>query len=1201
VLKVKENLKRVINYLTGLIIIAILLVSNVNVSAQNAAKPGVPKTTNTDSIAKVNRAKADSLSFLRGYKESKHYRDSVEFTRQNHFANQKAERDRILDSTRNSQKRIADSIMKARTRYSDSIRNHNDSVKLARVRIAEEQRVARERRADSLDKWDRYKNSKHYKDSVETAKETRLAAVTKARKHILDSTKTVQRHYNDSLFNIRKSYSDSMKSSMAAQKTVRLHNLDSMKTVRAARTDSLNKAKLARADLRKRAATEKEKKKEEKLKLKLEIKIKAKQAKYNNQDMRKKKWTVPRQIIQNTFTRYNYFFNANKRMNEATANMVRSHVNNYDSLISLFPFNPDLDSSKLKTDMDTIIRKTALGIQIHDPRAKWQDDLYLLMGEAFYYKGDYVNAGAAFKTIVSETEKDKKEAAKKKGAVKVDKTKPVSFSEPDKTGIAGMLEHHVAENEALLWLSRVFAQSKKEGQAQTVLDLVRNDANFPERLRGRLALEQAFIDLTRQDYPKVVTSLNIVATDKELPKYIRLRAAFLNGQLLQRQLHYIESDQYFNIALSLNPNLEMEFYAKKNIALNSINNGTSTLTADNLLDKMSKDDKFKPYFDQIYYSMGKAALKNKQSDLALEDFKKSVKASKSNHKQKGLSFAALGDEYYGRSDYSNAKSAYDTASMLLTVAEDPEYSLAKKRAQALDMLAVPGNIVKTEDSLIRMAALPEKDQRKIIHDYVKNLERHMRDSIALAQNSGNQNNNASVFNNNANAPITWYFANPNLMTQGQNDFKQKWGGRALKDNWRISSSTSGIGNNNATEEDEPAQDPDALNLPNEDTLYAAIPHTPKDLERANALLAQGYFDLGKAYYNSLEDYDKSIGTFDLLNTKYPDSKNNAEVIYTRYLIAMRKNDPSKAAAYNKELQQKYPTSQWAKLLSGENQDTEENTFLSPGKTDNKETLSNFYDETYAQLMQRQYNDVLIRIKDADASYKNQGTFRKKFTLMKAVAIAGNGGYPEADTMLRQFVSANPNDSLVAWANTILAYIKQQPGYDSLLTKKTSELQLSTTKDSTGKVIPAKDSTGKTIVAPKNLQSTDTTTSGPSALNYLYHPNTVHYVIISAPSSAKLSGLRSGLSDYNLMKEGKGNIAVTMSTLDATHSLIVCKEFATAADAKKYMSEIRNVNILFREFTPAEYDILLISAENFPKLFVKKDIGFYKAFYSKNYK
>ncbi len=62
------------------------------------------------------------------------------------------------------------------------------------------------------------------------------------------------------------------------------------------------------------------------------------------------------------------------------------------------------------------------------------------------------------------------------------------------------------------------------------------------------------------------------------------------------------------------------------------------------------------------------------------------------------------------------------------------------------------------------------------------------------------------------------------------------------------------------------------------------------------------------------------------------------------------------------------------------------------------SFAGHYDETYGMLMQRQYNDVLMRVDDADKQFKDQGNFKKKYTLMKAIAIAGMGRYPEADTM-----------------------------------------------------------------------------------------------------------------------------------------------------------------------------------------------------------
>jgi hypothetical protein len=126
-------LKRVIKFLSGLFVLAILLVSNIQALAQRADSAAVAQKRITDSIAKANKQRADSLRFIRNYKESKHYKDSVEYARQAKFAEQAAERKRILDSVTAKRKYIADSTMAARKHYSDSIKNYNDSVKLARA------------------------------------------------------------------------------------------------------------------------------------------------------------------------------------------------------------------------------------------------------------------------------------------------------------------------------------------------------------------------------------------------------------------------------------------------------------------------------------------------------------------------------------------------------------------------------------------------------------------------------------------------------------------------------------------------------------------------------------------------------------------------------------------------------------------------------------------------------------------------------------------------------------------------------------------------------------------------------------------------------------------------------------------------------------------------------------------------------------
>src|SRR5690606_35086344 len=231
-----------------------------------------------------------------------------------------------------------------------------------------------------------------------------------------------------------------------------------------------------------------------------------------------------------TFTRYNYYYNANLKMEEALVNMQTIASKNYDSLITLYPFNPDIDSGKLGPDMDSIISKSSLGIQIHDPRSKWQDDLFLLLGQAFYYKADYENAEASFKYIVSWAEEQEKEARRKK------KTKdrsdlPEAYGEAEKTGMAKVLSHTSAKNEAMLWLAHTFSQEGEFDQASMLINMLGNDAQFPERLNGRLALENAFLLLQSGRGGAAVPYLDTALEDNEIPDWLRQRSGYLAAQL----------------------------------------------------------------------------------------------------------------------------------------------------------------------------------------------------------------------------------------------------------------------------------------------------------------------------------------------------------------------------------------------------------------------------------------------------------------------------------------------------------------------------------------------------------------------------------------------------------------------------------------------------------------------------------------------
>src|SRR5690606_17278905 len=146
------------------------------------------------------------------------------------------------------------------------------------------------------------------------------------------------------------------------------------------------------------------------------------------------------------------YFNADRKMDEALTNMQRMKKENYDTLIRLFPFDPDVDSTALPSDMDSIIHKASVGIEIHDPRTTWADALYLHMGQAYYYKDNYNEATTAFRYIISTNQQRKAKEQKDAAAKKKPVDKDVSIVETDEKKALDFLKHKSVNNEAVLWL-----------------------------------------------------------------------------------------------------------------------------------------------------------------------------------------------------------------------------------------------------------------------------------------------------------------------------------------------------------------------------------------------------------------------------------------------------------------------------------------------------------------------------------------------------------------------------------------------------------------------------------------------------------------------------------------------------------------------------------------------------------------------------
>jgi tetratricopeptide (TPR) repeat protein len=1048
-----------------------------------------------------------------------------------------------------------------------------DSIKNQRAIALKALEVQRKRRTDSLAKIQRYKLSKHYKDSVtkkrlqktDSIKRVRMAALdamkqarlrkldsinllrnpnykpqarplpnTKQTNSKIDLTKNSKR-YNDSLLLMqtsmgnkstkkRLSKADSLqnvrKLLLAEKAAQRKLQMDSIAAVRKQKTDSVFQVKKSKneqlEELKKRKeniAKSNEKKSEEKFKLALELKIQKKREAFSNENMLKKGWYFPRNFIQNLFTHYNYHFNAQRKIVEACANMDRQCVDKFDTLINLFTYSPK-DSSLYAADMDSIVRKASLGLQIHDPRTKWADDLYFLMGKAYYYKGDYENAIAAFRyaMLVQDLYPSKGKATSKKSGDKL------SVVKNKKKGPLGWFAHKPVKNDAILWLCRTLVDNRKYGEAESVLDLLESDRKTDRFMKGKVALEHAYLAIKDEDFVLASDMLSKVTSTKKITKSTKLRASFLLGQLSFSQHAYDNAINAYSKSLDYHPNLAMDFEARKGIALSKVALGNADTKALASLKDMLHDNKYSNYQDQVYYMLGKLSLQVDTRNSAISYFQKGLHLSKIAPAQKAILYAALANVYFDLGSFKNAKMAFDSLDKYKSnAAKHAEVVLALSRSKVIDEIVIPIRSIKQKDSLIHLANLSEKEQKAIIKKTIKQLER-------IQADSANQNNTVSVSIPTIISKETssWYFGNANQMQSGAADFKRKWGSRPNVDHWRRLASI-GQNNTNVSNEQEAKKNTSDSSMltekgiPNEAYLLSLLPKTKVEQEKLLSQIQKHYIDLANAYLDNLEDQNNATHTLDTMLKRFPRSLYKPEALYMYYRMALKQNNVRLAQRMVTQLKDSFSQSKWAMLVKpSAEQDW---------NVQNQKKLLQQYDVIYSQVNDRNFDSALVAINTINLD-KYTDTMKQRIYLLKAISYVGINNYIAADSFFKSvkpFIKHQPlADWVMAIEQQINIHIKQDTVSKQTSLKNNVKYSFSNDTNVIFNVViytTLKEPLANALKASIKLWNTNTIKSNALKVEGINLANGIHIIYVSSfPNLLSCTQYIFNLTNSILMKQ-----------------------------------------------------------------------------------
>ena len=943
-----------------------------------------------------------------------------------------------------------------------------------------------------------------------------------------------------------------------------------------------------------------------------------------------KKFTIPRRFMQNTVSHYNYFFNAENKIN---AVIERARMANADNFVTLLPYySYSLENTAMqKTELDSVILKSTAGILLHDLRSDWVDDLYLLIGQAYFLRKDLDSAAMTFQFINYNLYPRKKKAEDQLivGTNKNAFDSEISIASKESRSLKDkVFTRPPSRNDALIWQIRTWIEMGEYSDAAGLINLLKNDKNLPARLEPALEEAEGYWFFKQQIYDSAIVHIekglsNALDTDD------KARREYLLAQLYESKGAQDTASDYYDKAIKHTSNPLMDIYANLSKAkMLKTNDPGEIKEAINRLLSMSKKYKFEPYKDVVFYSAAELAMEIPDTTAGLFYYKKSNSLNTGNIPIKNKSFLAIAEISYLQKDYRSAYAYYDSLqtndTTLVNLAQIQERKLAL--AQIVKHL----DIIAREDSLQMIAQLSEKDRTDLIKKLSKKLrkDRGLTDDDVTGEVNGDPffnsaNQQGDIFSNN-DSKGEWYFYNSSLKSKGYNDFKRIWGKRQNVDNWRRISGNdlSAISNQAKIQPtpnrmntlkrpsvgDDPMAPPQMIsdglmtsdlaepgytNSPDinaqEDVsvegLLANIPLTKPALDSSNDKVAASLYQLGKNYQNLLEDYPAAIGSYESSLKRFPDSLYDGE-LYMNLSYCYRKiGDVAKADQYKNMLLKKFEGSKYASFI------------LNPDKfnTAKKDPATEKrYSDIYDLFIEGKFEKALEEKKLSDSIY-GKSYWSPQLLYIESVYYIRQRDDSTAIIKLNDLMNEYPTSAMAARAENTIDVLKRRKSIENYLTNLTIERakeddELRVFDDTKIEKKVQQKTVAPVTVKQKEIAKSDSITLNPelkmaapiknaSFTFDMYSPQYV-VMIMTKVDPVYVNEAKNAFTRYNREKFYSSQLELIKDTLDIDRNLLVFSQFESADIAMKFVDKIRRDAPSEISWLPAnKYSFYIISKDN----------------------
>ncbi|ARS36865.1 tetratricopeptide repeat protein [Pontibacter actiniarum] len=912
----------------------------------------------------------------------------------------------------------------------------------------------------------------------------------------------------------------------------------------------------------------------------------------------------------NTTARYNGYFLAKEKMRLLEEQLQEQMQYDYSQVLPIYPPIDSTTAKALAADLEDIKKKASFPIQYHK-NSKWVDNSYTLIGKANYYDLGFAEAVRTFKYVNAN-----------------------SKSKDDR-------------HEALVWLMRSFMQLGEMENAKQVSEYLRKERLNKENAR-ELYLARAHYYRLEGDTAQVMENLAYSIPNFD-DKDAQSRVRYTLGQLYQLAGEDKKANKQYSKVLRSNPPYDLAFFSRLNLGqVTELADKSDRERIEGYYQKLLKDDKNKEYRDKIYYEMAQFELRQQHYDKALEYLNQSLRTPGALPNQNAYSYVSAGEIHFDNLHQYDLAAAYYDSAVQVYPKNAITYEAVAERRDVLADFAQQYSTIATQDSLQRLAKMPEAERMAFLQQLVQQeeaarlAEQEKQQQLARQQEvqqnrRQNRNNSGGDFGTATSTGGVWYFDNPSAMATARAEFTRRWGDRPNQDFWRVRSRGEAGSNEAVIAQAPEAQEAVEEQTPEErmqaqvETYLTDIPLNTAALQRSEKQVEEALFRLGGIYAQRLKAPAEAISTYEQLLQRFPRTEHAAEAYYSLYLLYGRTENTAQQQAYHAKIKEQFPNTVYARLLDDEG-------FREKNAINNIKVHA-LYDSAYAHYEAQEYPQAVVLLNRITAQYplndiqdkvmfldamvaartEKPQVLRDKLTRFKQ-EHRGSPLVKKADKMLATYQDLEQKNQLRAEAPTPPAPTQKEPEQTPEQKVSTEIAQatasvakatpvLSPSVSTPAKVkeqpdtaaVPQQQAQPKEAVSPVATPADATDTPAADPLEYKAEADSAYYYVLIYPAAeAAFKDIQQKYEKYNSTYYKNQRLEIDSVAFSGSKAMLVVRGFQDPQLAASYNIKQKAPQAPVGRIRGVDFTTFAISSANYQKFMQKRDPDVYLTFFKNNF-